>query len=561
MNRKAQRRKGKPSVELIEEAVHLLKRSAGRLLTPYYAGSLPFVLGFLYFWADMSRGANAWQHCAGEAFFVSALFIWMKCWHTVFAGRIREQLTGEPTRPWRIRSALRMVTLQTVVQPTGLVLLPLALIIILPFGWLYAFYQNITVFGDGETGTVRAISGKARLNAALFPAQNHAGLAILSLFGFFVFLNITAILAILPGLLHMLFGVETVFTRAGGNVFNTTFLAVTCGLTYLAVDPLVKAVYALRCFYGESLKTGEDLREEIKQFRPTTTTTAAVLAFLLFLQAPAPGCASAGEQAAQGPVNRPSQVSAQELDRSISTVITKREYSWRMPREKQKTEKKQGVISRFVDSAIEMVKGWLRPIGQWFKKALDWISEKLSRMRPAHEERPRDAGWSLWISVLLYALLCVTVCTLAIMFRRMWMRRRGSGVETAVGTVSPAPDLERDDVPADQLPTDRWLELGRGLMEQGEPRLALRAFYLAALSHLAAQGSITIASFKSNREYEQELRRKAHTLPDLLQAFSENRRIVERVWFGMHEVTGDIMALFDINQKRIMARAETTKLS
>ncbi|MEK6697432.1 MAG: DUF4129 domain-containing protein [Nitrospirota bacterium] len=560
MNRKVQRRKGKPAVELIEEAVHLLRRSAGRLLTPYYAGSLPFLLGFLYFWADMSRGANAWQHGAGEAFFVSALFIWMKCWHTVFARRIREQLTGEPTRPWTIRSALRMATLQTAIQPTGLVLLPLALIITLPFGWLYAFYQNITVFGDGETGGVRAIFRKARVTAALFPAQNHAALAILFLFGFFVFLNLTMVLAILPRLLHMLFGVETVFTRAGGSVFNTTFLAVTCGLSYLAVDPLVKAVYALRCFYGESLKTGEDLREELKRFRPATIT-AAVLAFLLFLHALTPSYASAGEQVAQNPVRHSPKVSAQEIDRSISKVITKREYSWRMPREKQGTEKKQGAIARFVDSAIEMVKDWLRPIGQWFKKAIDWIFDKFSRMRPDHEERPRDAGWSLSIYILLYALLCAAVCTLAIMFRRMWQRRRGSRVETAVGTAISAPDLERDDVPADQLPMDRWLELGRGLMEQGELRLALRAFYLAALSHLAAQGSITIASFKSNREYEQELRRKAHTLPELLQAFSENIRIVERAWYGMHEVTGDIMALFDTNQKRIMARAETTKLS
>jgi hypothetical protein len=561
MNRKAQRRKGKPALEIIEEAVHLLRRSAGRLLTPYYAGSLPFVLGFLYFWADMSRGANAWQHSVGEAFFVSALFIWMKCWHTVFARRIREQLIGEPARPWTIRSVLRLVTLQTAIQSTGLVLLPIALIITLPFGWLYAFYQNITVFGDGETGGVRAISGKARVNAALFPAQNHAALAILSLFGFFVFLNLAMVLAILPQLLHMLFGVETVFTRAGGSVFNTTFLAVTCGLSYLTVDPLVKAVYALRCFYGESLKTGEDLREELKRFRPTTTITAAVLAFLLFLYALTPWYASAGEQAAQDPARHSTNVSAQEIDRSISKVITKREYAWRMPREKHELEKKQGAVGRFIDGAIETVKGWFRPIGRWFKKAIDWIFDKLSRMRTGHEDRPRNTGWSVSIYILLYTLLCVTACTLAVMFRRMWRRRRKGVPEPAIGAVSPAPDLERDDVPADQLPTDRWLELGRGLMERGELRLALRAFYLAALSHLAAQGSITIASFKSNREYEQELRRRAHTLPEILSAFSENVRIVERVWYGMHAVTGDIVALFDANQKRIMTGAETTKLS
>jgi hypothetical protein len=260
MNRKAGAEKASRAPGIIEEAVHLLRRSAGRLLTPYYAGSLPFVLGFLYFWADMSRGANAWQHSVGEAFFVSALFIWMKCWHTVFARRIREQLIGEPARRWTIRSVLRLVTLQTAIQSTGLVLLPIALIITLPFGWLYAFYQNITVFGDGETGGVRAISGKARVNAALFPAQNHAALAVLSLFGFFVFLNLAMVLAILPQLLHMLFGVETVFTRAGGSVFNTTFLAVTCGLSYLTVDPRW-AVCALRCFYGSRSRPRRPQRE------------------------------------------------------------------------------------------------------------------------------------------------------------------------------------------------------------------------------------------------------------------------------------------------------------
>ena len=44
----------------------------------------------------------------------------------------------------------------------------------------------------------------------------------------------------------MFVGVESPFTFGGWAVFNTTFLAAASGLAYLAVDPLLRAVYVLR---------------------------------------------------------------------------------------------------------------------------------------------------------------------------------------------------------------------------------------------------------------------------------------------------------------------------
>ena len=66
--------------------------------------------------------------------------------------------------------------------------------------------------------------------------------------------------------MRIVFGIESVFTQSPLSVWNTTFLSGVLGLTYLCVDPLVKAVYVLRCFYGESLKSGEDLKAELKHF-------------------------------------------------------------------------------------------------------------------------------------------------------------------------------------------------------------------------------------------------------------------------------------------------------
>jgi hypothetical protein len=93
-------------------------------------------------------------------------------------------------------------------------------------------------------------------------------------------------------------------------------------------------------------------------------------------------------------------------------------------------------------------------------------------------------------------------------------------------------------------------------MEKGELRLALRAFYLATLAYLAGQELITIAKYKSDREYELELRRRSHTQPHLSGAFAENRAFFESVWYGLHEVTPGIMDRFSQNQEKIRSHAQ-----
>ena len=104
---------------------------------------------------------------------------------------------------------------------------------------------------------------------------------------------------------------------------------------------------------------------------------------------------------------------------------------------------------------------------------------------------------------------------------------------------------------ASELPEDDWLKLARELLGRGELRLALRALYLASLAHLARREMISVAKFKSNRDYEQELRRRARALPDLQAAFAENVGIFDRVWYGLHEVTQEALERFQINLETI----------
>ena len=85
---------------------------------------------------------------------------------------------------------------------------------------------------------------------------------------------------------------------------------------------------------------------------------------------------------------------------------------------------------------------------------------------------------------------------------------------------------------ASRLPADGWLELARQQMAAGEWRLALRALFLATLARHAYEGLLSLAKFKTNLDYEAELRRRAHSRTVLVEEFRGRRRQFEEVWYG-----------------------------
>ena len=97
----------KRAVELIEEAVHLLRQAPMATLAVYYIGSLPFVIGLLYFWAEMSRSPFAYEHLAGESLGLAALFLWMKVWQARFSRSLWAQVAGSFAGCVRLASVAR----------------------------------------------------------------------------------------------------------------------------------------------------------------------------------------------------------------------------------------------------------------------------------------------------------------------------------------------------------------------------------------------------------------------------------------------------------------------
>ena len=102
--KRARRQQCKGSFDLIEEATHRLRTAPAATLAVYYLGAIPFVLGLLYFWADMSRSPFAGQHLVDSALGLAALFLWMKFWQVIFARRCGR--TSPPNRCRTGRSAV-----------------------------------------------------------------------------------------------------------------------------------------------------------------------------------------------------------------------------------------------------------------------------------------------------------------------------------------------------------------------------------------------------------------------------------------------------------------------
>ncbi len=281
----------------------------------------------------------------------------------------------------------------------------------------------------------------------------------------------------------------------------------------------------------------------------------ALLSAVLLICCALPISAAAPDAAAQPPAGA---ISPEQLSQSIDQVLQKSEFAWRMPREKQaESGTPKNWLVRMLQAFSDMIHEAVKAVGRTLRAVLRWIADMLYKLWPHRVSSP--SGLSSWsagliysLQILLLVLIAVLAGLLGVLIFRAFQRRRRPAVLLAEATPA-RPDLSDENVGADQLPEDGWLKLAREMVEDGNLRLALRAFYLAGLAHLAAREMISIAVFKSNREYEAELRRRARAQSEVQDAFSQNVAVFDWAWYGLHEVTQDALVQFQFNLARIRA--------
>lgn len=518
---------GVPSAfEMVEEATALLRHSGPATWAIYLIGTIPFVLGALFYWADMSTSPVAAPHLLESSFGVMLLYVWMCCWQAIYAHALLARRAGREPDPWDRSRIRRLILVQASWQPSALAVLPAAAIIALPFGWVYAFYENLTVI----EGLPSEAAKRAREQARRWPWQNHQLLAVISFFAFAVFLNVLILVLLWPMLVRMFTGVDSVGDTAMTRLNSTTLMAVTL-LTYLAVDPLAKACYVLRCFYGDSRRSGADLRAALGRL---AKTALVAIGALLVAGGSAQGQDTERIQAAT------STVSAPELRRSLDRVIHRREYTWRMPRTGNEPAASGHPVGSFLSRLGMSV---LRGIVRGLSATYNWLRRLVGQATPEKEQGvSREAASATQLQRMLYVLSVVFAGALLAMWLRLRTRRK-PGVVTAA-PLRPVIDLTSEELTADQLPESGWMSLAQEWIDKQDLRMALRALYLASLANLARRELIVIHPAKSNADYVTELRRRSRAVPELGERLKSGSRIFERIWYGSHVVTPAIFEEF-----------------
>ncbi|MGJ8639113.1 MAG: hypothetical protein ACSHYA_06930 [Opitutaceae bacterium] len=515
---------GEPSaMDLVEEGMHLLRQVSITAWTVYFCGVAPFVFGFLFFWSEMSSSGLAERSLVPGAMGLGVLFIWFKVTQSFFADCLRSALIGAEAPAWRLRDWLKVVRLHSFWQSTSLIVLPIAFVATLPFPYVYAFYQNLLLVDPrGELDDDDASLKRNWRLARMWNEQSWVLLTALSLVFLLSFINWITVLMTVPFLLKTLLGIETVFSRSGAHLMNSMSLFVCVLLAYVVTDPLIRAVYMLRRHYCESRRSGADLR---LRFRLTLPAKASLIAIGFLIGSPL-FCPEARSLSAksESAIEAPTTVNASDLDASIDRVMERREFVWRFPRDE---------VEEGRDQDANWLKDFIEMIERWQEKLDLWLEEFFGKDEAPSKSRDWDGllGLGSALSYLLIGLFVLLLVYFGVRAFRMYqplLEVEGSATPEAEAV----PDLNAEDVAADVLPRNKWVELARDLIAKGDYRLALRAYFLAQLSALSSEGLVVIRLSKSNREYAKELGRRAHGQVALPYLYRKEMRLFESVWYG-----------------------------
>jgi hypothetical protein len=505
------------ALEILEDSVSLLREAPAAATAAYLTGAIPFSLALLFFFTDMIRSPFASERLMVESLGVAALLLWKHAWQAVFMARLHGKLSDRLSSPRASAGSIaRLASMQFAIQPLRLVVVPLSLLLTVPFASVVAFFRNLALFvALGEPDPIAL----ARRQAALWTRQNWGVLGVMTLAALFLFANVLLLLMILPGLARSFLGIEGDLQRLGVGFFNLTTMAVAASVTWLVIDPLLSAVYVLRCFYGASLATGEDLaaawRRAIGVMALLLVTICATPRIVLPQTAPP----AAGDQ--------PQWIDAGRLDHSIDQTIRRREFTWRSP---PAPDQDQGRWT-----------GWLRSVLNAIGNAFGWVLDRIADLFRSDQENQngkRPASPRVLLEIWTGVVAALLITGAIVFFSR---RRRGAVVAVeAPAAAVPAANLADESLTADRLPESSWLRLADESLSRGEYRMALRALYLAGLNYMSQRELISLRRWKSGLDYQRELERRARTNPgvsrELAPVFAQNIALFERGWYGRHRV-------------------------
>lgn len=486
-------------VWMLEEATGLLRELPARSWILWLCGTLPFTWVLIDFLLEMTRSAYGAERIVGMSLLLAGLYVAKHVAQGVFSRDCLQVLRGDAVTTPGWTALARLALVQAAWQPVRIPGLMLASIAVVPFPWVAAFLRNV---GLSALERERGFVGEAwRLGRADTRAHSVA-LLILTLLWLLLFVNLLVLWIVVPMLLKSFFGLQTEIVRLAGRMMNASTILVTMLLAFAALEPVAGALAAVRAFYAQAARGGEDLRGALRRM------AAGVMVGLLLLGAVGPVAAE------EKPLDKVT------LDRHIDDVLRDSEFAWKMP-------KGEGDAGRGA-----WLRGLFDTLAKWFKWLYDFYKKLFPDDGPNGDlNAPR---WSVNAQLLQWAMIGAAVLAAGCLVMILLSRRKQAkkAASAAAVAVAPTVNLEDENVSAEQLVEDEWLRMADKFAAEGDFRLAMRALHLAGLRYLGEKGLVTLQPAKTGMEYGRELARRLRDVPAALEGFGNGLRQYEGVWYG-----------------------------
>jgi len=538
------------ALPLVEEAVHVLRRAPAAFFASYYAGVIPFALVFLFFCGEATRSARAEQVLFPLAVILGLLFVWMKAGQALAFSYLLAYRRAEEAPRWTPAKLGQLVLRQATLQPWKL-----------PF-YALAGYALLSALGRQEIGalalalpfasavvlivalvssplTVLSVTEGVRFqheDRSSLELLREAGAVswrhtlslyvVMAVAGMIVFVNWGALMVAFPVLARDLFGFQSLLTDNNELLRSPLLRGTGLILTYLTLDPLLKTSLMLRAYYAQSRYSGDDLRWALR--RIVRAGSIGVLLLIALAAAPAPAAAST------------SAAESGDFDEAAEETLAEREYAWRFPREEYREAGETAPWVEKIRDRWERFEAWLRGLFESDKEA----AERDRGWQEGERDTPNVSllDWAGRIFMVVTAIVLLFFIVRALLHYR---REQTDASAVAAEEDTATPDLASEDVTAADLPLNKWIALAREKRASGEYRLALRAYFLAMLALLADRNLIRLARFKSNLDYQRELDRQSHSLPEIFATYQHSVARFESAWFGDRAVSESDLDAFE----------------
>ena len=464
-----------------------------------------------------------------------------------FAESVYVNISGEALAVRGFKDYCLLLSAQTLIHATGFVVWPISLLLGLPFPWVFAFY-HYSAISQGRLDNAKMVLDQSWRYANHWPIQNNILILLFFLLYIVIFINVSVVLYLIPQLLKDLLDIDSLFVLSGLHFLNTTFLAIACSLTYLLVNPIIKTSYVIRYFDGNSIQFGNDIKTQLQFLK--SIKLKVLIAFVMVMGTTANLWASEASLIKAGRAQQP--FTSEAFNRSIDRVLATREFAWRMPlKVDPEVEKKASSNSSWKWLYAQMKKirlvvhKMLRKVWKWLRKYIfrDW------------KQNPKESKWEpLRLSKTLYVLMGLMMVVMGTALIVIWKIKK-KGKTFQIQPPVNVPDIRSDTIKADDLLTEQWLDMANNLLNQGDLRHAVRAFYLGTLSHLARAQMITIKRYKSNYDYEMEIKRRFRDKDELGGIFSRSIVFLNSVWYGNRSLQAGEVLEFAREQEKIIELA------